>query len=96
MNHIAATVGTPFYNNRTVEALAAIQWYKNLQLEQAGLTPKERTITELMLKGLSDQEIATAVGNTVKTVKHHTSSIRDKFKVTSRAELFAHIFGMLG
>lgn len=58
----------------------------------ARLTPKQREVTRLLLKGLATTEISPVTGNTTKTLKHHISAIFQKFGVGSRAELFHTIF----
>lgn len=68
--------------------------WKDYVLDCAGLTDKERQIAELILEGHDTKEIAKRANNTDKTVKHHISKIFIKFDVTSRAELFAEIFGL--
>lgn len=55
------------------------------------LTKKEHDVCELILKGLSTVEIASALGNTDKTLKHHIATIFRKAHVHTRAELFAEI-----
>jgi DNA-binding NarL/FixJ family response regulator len=54
----------------------------------AQLTPKEREVGRLILKGLSNQEIADVTGSTVATVKFYGSQIYEKCGVKSRSELF--------
>lgn len=56
------------------------------------LTTKEKEITRMLLKGLSNKEIAEACGNTEKTIKFHLTIIFDKCGVKSRTELFNSIF----
>jgi DNA-binding CsgD family transcriptional regulator len=58
----------------------------------AKLTPKESQIYELTLKGLMAQEIAAALGNSIKTVKSHQERIYAKFGVRTRNELSHAIF----
>ncbi len=61
-------------------------------LAQAHLTPKETEIARLVLKGLSNDEIARILNNSSKTVRQHLSSIYQKAKVTSRSEFFHYVF----
>ncbi len=56
------------------------------------LTGKEVDVCTLMVKGLSTKEMATALGNTEKTLKHHIASIFHRFHVASRMELISVIF----
>lgn len=67
------------------------QWMLK-RVDEARLTPKEKQVTLLLLRGLSTKELAPMAGITEKTVKHHIASIFEKFDVDSRAELFAEIF----
>jgi DNA-binding NarL/FixJ family response regulator len=56
------------------------------------LTPKEKEITRLLIKGLSNKEIADMTGNTEKTIKFHFTAIYEKCSVQKRSELFNAIF----
>ena len=66
--------------------------YVERALRQANLTPKEEEVARLALKGLSNEEIARVLRNSDKTVRQHLSSVYAKCRVTSRAELFHHVF----
>lgn len=59
---------------------------------QNQLTDKERELCRLILKGLTNQEIADIVETTVGTVKFYSSQIFEKLGVKNRAELFNLIF----
>ncbi len=61
-------------------------------LENHRLTEKEKEMTRLILKGLSNQEISSVSGNSLATVKFYSSQIYEKFAVKSRAELFNLVF----
>lgn len=56
------------------------------------LTPKEKEVVRLILKGLSNKEVASIGGNTDRTIKFHLTSIFSKCGVKSRTELFNAIF----
>lgn len=60
--------------------------------EYHGLTSKEKEISRMLLKGLSNREIGEALGNTEKTIKFHLTVIFDKCDVSSRTEFFNSIF----
>ncbi len=60
--------------------------------EVHGLTEKEKELTRLLIKGLSNQEIADVIGSTLATVKFYTNQIFEKCEVKGRAELFNCIF----
>jgi len=61
-------------------------------LDQNSLTQKEKEIVRLILKGLSNKEIAEVSGNTEKTIKFHLTTIFQKCGVASRTELFNAVF----
>lgn len=61
-------------------------------LDIHGLTEKEKEITKLLLKGLSNKEVASVTGNTEKTIKYHLTTIFEKTGVGSRTELFNSVF----
>ncbi len=61
-------------------------------LDQNILTHKEKEIVRLILKGLSNKEVAEITGNTEKTIKFHLTAIFQKCGVESRTELFNSIF----
>jgi DNA-binding CsgD family transcriptional regulator len=57
------------------------------RFEDWGLTPSERDVALLLVKGLSIAEIAGLRGSAEGTVKAHCNKIYAKAKVTGRAEL---------
>lgn len=61
-------------------------------LETHQLTEKEKELTRLILKGLTNKEISEVTGNSLATVKFYSSQIFEKFDVKNRAELFNLIF----
>jgi DNA-binding CsgD family transcriptional regulator len=54
-----------------------------------GLTPAEREVALLLLKGLSHKQIAFATGRSERTVRQHAVAVYDKSKLGGRAELAA-------
>ena len=54
--------------------------------ERERLTPRELEVLELMAQGLSNKEIAAAIGRTEETVKIHLKSVFAKLKVATRTE----------
>ena len=56
------------------------------------LTPREAAVTRLVLKGLKSVEIGRATGISEKTVRHVLGHVYNKFCVSTRAELFHHVF----
>ncbi|HQP37974.1 MAG TPA: response regulator transcription factor [Polyangiaceae bacterium] len=61
-------------------------------LVRAGLTDKEHEVARLLLKGLSNEEIATATSNSDKTIRQHVTALYRKVGVSSRAEFFHFVF----
>ncbi len=61
-------------------------------LDQHGLTNKEKEVVRLLIKGLSNKEIASMEDNSDRTIKFHLTSIFEKCGVQSRTELFNAIF----
>jgi len=61
-------------------------------LEVHQLTDKEKELCRLILKGLTNQEIADISESSLGTVKFYSSQIFEKFQVKNRAELFNMIF----
>ncbi|RRQ22960.1 alpha/beta fold hydrolase [Thiohalobacter thiocyanaticus] len=55
----------------------------------SNLTPREREVLEHVARGLSNDEIATALGLRPKTVRNHVSRLFDKLEVNSRARAVA-------
>ena len=62
-----------------------------LLLSSLGLTPRERDVALLVLRGASTQAIAAELHLSAYTVKDHLKSIFDKTGVRSRRDLVAHI-----
>jgi DNA-binding CsgD family transcriptional regulator len=62
-----------------------------LLLTAMGLTPRERDVARLVLRGASTQTIGTDLYLSPHTVKDHLKSIFDKLGVRSRRDLVAHI-----
>jgi DNA-binding NarL/FixJ family response regulator len=61
-------------------------------LSRAGLTDKEAEVARLLLKGLSNEEIASATSNSDKTIRQHVTALYRKAGVSSRAEFFHLVF----
>lgn len=61
-------------------------------MEMNSLTTKETEVCRLLVKGLSNKEVASILSVTEKTVKFHVTSIFEKFGVKSRNELQSFIF----
>jgi DNA-binding CsgD family transcriptional regulator len=63
-----------------------------LLLERFELTPRERQVTRLLLRGAATGEIARALGISRHTVRDHTKAIFAKTGASSRPELTARLF----
>jgi FixJ family two-component response regulator len=51
------------------------------------LTPRERQVFELIIRGNTNKKIARALGTTERTIKAHRHQVMEKMKVQSLAEL---------
>jgi two-component system, NarL family, nitrate/nitrite response regulator NarL len=54
---------------------------------QPRLSPCEKAVLELLLRGLSDKLVACELGVTVRAIRRHVQSLHLKFAVHSRLEL---------
>jgi len=96
---VAYLLEKPFSSEQLVSVLNRV-WdeaddlghYVEQALTRARLTPKECDVARLVLKGLSNDEIAQALNNSDKTVRQHLSSIYQKSQVSSRTEFFHFVF----
>jgi len=64
-----------------------------LLLSSQGLTPREREVALLVLRGASTRTIGAELHLSAYTVKDHLKAIFDKTGVRSRRELVAHVMG---
>ena len=55
----------------------------------ASLTPRERQVCDLMVRGKHNKQIASELGPTVRTIKAHRHKVMEKMQVESLAELVA-------
>jgi FixJ family two-component response regulator len=64
----------------------------------AALTPRERQVFELVIRGNTNKQIARALGGTERTIKAHRHMVMEKMQVQSLAELvsLAERAGVLG
>jgi FixJ family two-component response regulator len=64
----------------------------------ATLTPRERQVFELVIRGKQNKQIAHALGATVRTIKAHRHGVMEKMQVKTLAELvsLAERVGVLG
>jgi RNA polymerase sigma factor (sigma-70 family) len=64
----------------------------------ATLTPREREVFELVIRGQTNKQVANALGTTERTIKAHRHRVMEKMQVRSLAELvsLAERIGVLG
>ena len=60
---------------------------QTIVFEDSNLTPREREIAEMILKGYSNEEIAEDLSITISTTKKHVYNIFNKYHVKSRMAL---------
>lgn len=58
-----------------------------------GLTPRQRDVLLLVVRGRCNAAIAAELGITERAVESHITGIFDRARVNSRAELIAHVLG---
>jgi RNA polymerase sigma factor (sigma-70 family) len=59
----------------------------NVRAHIAALTPRERQVFELVVRGNTNKQIARAIGGTERTIKAHRHRVMEKMQVRSVAEL---------
>ena len=64
----------------------------------SALTPREREVFELVIRGLINKQVARALGCTERTIKAHRQRVMEKMQVRTLAELvsLAEQVGLLG
>ena len=62
----------------------------NRQFHAWGLTPAEREVALLLLKGYSHKQVAQATGRNQRTARQHASAVYQKAGLAGRAELAAY------
>ena len=60
---------------------------------QPRLTAREQGVAGLVIRGLTNREIAAELVISVKTVEHHLGSVFGKLGVSNRTQLFAAMVG---
>ena len=100
--------GAPPLNNEVLKRARSLHSFIEFSIEQSLqaprkvefdrfcseylLTPKETMILEMLLKGLTNQELANSVGCQLSTVKSHLQSIFSKLGVNSKVEVFSMMY----
>ncbi|MGY6705383.1 helix-turn-helix transcriptional regulator [Roseinatronobacter sp.] len=78
-------------NDQLQAAAGQFYDYVDRQFESWKLTPTERHVAILVIKGFSNAEIARLRGTTESTVKSQLSSIFRKSELSSRQQLVSHV-----
>jgi DNA-binding NarL/FixJ family response regulator len=65
------------------------------QFDEWQLTPAERDVALLLLKGYSHKHVAAETGRSERTVRQHATSVYSKASLGSRAELAAFFLDAL-
>ena len=60
-----------------------------------GLTPQEVSVARLVVRGLSNREVAAQLVVSVNTVEFHLKNIYSKLEITSRNQLTTRMAGAL-
>jgi DNA-binding CsgD family transcriptional regulator len=81
------------FRERADQALRGLGRAVSQQFEDWDLTPAERVVALLLLKGRSHKEIAAATGRSERTVRQHAIAAYQKAGVGGRAELAAFFLG---
>lgn len=105
---IAKSIRTAFEGNVLLNPMITAKLIKALNFSEASgssgnnekaelleqLTQREKEVTEYVMKGLSNKEIAKAMFVTEGTVKNYVSRILEKLELRSRAELILFLKDM--
>ena len=83
------------WRERAAQSLQGLGRAVSQQFRDWELTPAEREVAVLLLKGYSHKEIATATGRSERTVRQHAIAAYHKAGVGGRAELAAFFLGDL-
>jgi FixJ family two-component response regulator len=59
----------------------------NVRAHIAALTPREREVFELIIRGKTNKHVANALGTTERTIKAHRHRVMEKMQVGSLAQL---------
>jgi DNA-binding CsgD family transcriptional regulator len=83
------------WRERAARSLQDLGRAVSQQFGDWALTPAEREVAVLLLKGQSHKEIAAATGRSERTVRQHSIAVYQKAGVAGRAELAAFFLGDL-
>ncbi len=74
-------------------AAGGVRFASRPDLKVRELTPREHALLSHLVAGLSNDEIATAMGVTTRTVEAHLTRLYERFDARSRTELATRIVG---
>lgn len=77
------------WRHRAERSLRGLGEEIDAQLRRWNLTPAERKIALLLLKGCGHKEIATLLGRSERTIRQHAVAVYRKSNLSGRAELAA-------
>lgn len=75
-------------------ALAEAQASAETQLNATDLSPRQKEVLELILKGCSNKEIARELGVSVGTTKNYVAAVLRAFNATSRGRVMRAVLGV--
>ena len=84
-DQLLSTLGNALSKARPIFARQAL--VHDYRQRQASLTPSEHSVMDLMLAGLTSQDIAARLGNSKKTIDIHRARVMQKMGAGSTAEL---------
>ena len=85
-------LGEEIIEERVSQKLATRDEKKQTKILHEDLTKRELEVLSLITEGLSNQEIATRLFITIKTVKTHVSNILSKLEVSDRTQATIYAF----
>jgi DNA-binding NarL/FixJ family response regulator len=74
-------------------AAGGVRFTSRPDLKVGELTPREHALLSHLVAGLSNDEIATAMGVTTRTVEARLTRLYERFDIHSRAELVGRVVG---
>lgn len=77
------------WRTRATRLLAGLGTEIEAQFDRWSLTPTEKEVALLLLKGLGHKEVATAMNRSERTVRQHAVAVYKKSGLSGRAELAA-------
>ena len=80
------------------EARARREWMNSMRALVNSLTPREKEVFALLVRGKMNKQIAGELGTSERTIKAHRHAVMEKLKVRSLAEAvaIAERLGLLG